>query len=176
MMDPQTGQTNPFRKPMRIVGGWRAGFVVGSFCVLMGYLYLTESVLPAFVDPVAADLGSLALVVGFWVCSARLFRGHGEPVDPPRPWWQMTHRSPASWFLALVTGATFVWGVGRVVTGGIIGPGDSRAWILLVTLQLVTSAALVSLLINSAIRLSRKSVPQNPANAPSTLARTQPDQ
>ncbi|MGO4535294.1 hypothetical protein [Leifsonia sp. 2MCAF36] len=155
-MDPQTGQTNPFRKPVRIVGGWRAGFVVVSFCVLMGYLYLTEYVLAAFIDPVAAGVGSQALVVGFWTCSARLFRGHGEPVDPPRPWWQITHRSPASWFLAVLTGAAFVWSVVQVATGGIVDPGDSLAWILLVTLQLVTSGALVSLLINSAIRLGRQ--------------------
>ncbi len=167
MVDSRAGQTNPFRTPVRIVGGWRVGFVVVSFCVLMGYSFLTEYVLAAFIDPVAAGFGSLALVVGFWACSARLFRGHGEAVERPRPWWQMTHRSPASWFLAVVTGAMLVWSVVRVATGGIIAPGDSLAWILLVTLQLVASAALVSLLTTSAIRLGRESVEQTPANAPS---------
>ncbi|MEY9850508.1 hypothetical protein ABH923_000186 [Leifsonia sp. EB41] len=166
MADPQTGRTHPFGRPVRIVGGWRAGFVVVFICVVMGYLYLTEYVVAAFIDPVAADLVAQALILGFWTCVVRLFRGRGEPVGPPRPWWQMTHRSPACWFLAVLAAAAFVWNVVWVTTGGGIVPGDPAAWVLLVVLHLVTSAALVSLLINSAIRLGRESVPQNAADEP----------
>lgn len=160
--ESQTGRTHPFRTPVRIVGGWCAGFVLVSFCVLAGYLYLTEYIAPAFIDPLAAEFGSLALIAGFWTCCARLFRGDGEPVRPPRPWWKMTHRSPASWFFAVVIGGTFVWNVVLVATGSVIRPGDSLGWILLVALRLVAGAALASLFVNSAIRLGRENVPENP--------------
>jgi hypothetical protein len=62
----------------------------------------------------------------------------------------------------VVTGASFVWNVVLVATGSVIQPGDTLGWVLLVTIRLVASAALVYLFVNSAIRLGRENVPENP--------------
>jgi hypothetical protein len=33
------------------------------------------------------------------VALARCFRGEGEPVQPPRPWWRLTARPMIGWFI-----------------------------------------------------------------------------
>lgn len=95
-------------QPLRIVGGWRAGFFVGFIALLVAYSYFLDNPLSGpIIDPVLAELGSFLIVVCFWVCAARLFRGPDEPVAPPRPWWQMTYGFHASWLLGALTGVGF---------------------------------------------------------------------
>jgi uncharacterized membrane protein YfcA len=98
-------------RPWRITSWWGklsyaliAMFGVGSGLTwLLGVLGLT-----AIASLVVSGLFDIVvLLVG-----ARIFRGRGEPVAPPRPWWQMTARQKlssnlGSW-LAVVTGVMAV--------------------------------------------------------------------
>jgi len=44
----------------------------------------------------------LPVTLAQYLLGARLFRGRGEPIDPPRAWWRMTARAPLSWVIGIV--------------------------------------------------------------------------
>lgn len=140
----------------RIVGGWRVGFVVACFALVMVYDFMFDNPLSGpSIDPVFAQLFSFIGVVGFWVCCARMFRGPQEELVPPRPWWKMTYGSPASWLLATAVGAGLIYSIVRICLGTVFSDLYSPALNVLQGVELIFNASLCALLVNSAIRIQR---------------------
>lgn len=60
--------------------------------------------------PLAAGLGGAVvgyavgtvLALGLVLVATRCFRGPGEPVEPPRPWWRATNRPAAGYVLGVL--------------------------------------------------------------------------
>lgn len=92
---------------------------------------------------------------------ARVFRGQGEPIEPPRAWWRMTARPRLSWVL----GTTFIvysllLALGQMLdTLGVTGRPFTPDWIVINLLGIAEFAAFGALYLNSAIRLRRMGVP-----------------
>ncbi|MDO9398121.1 MAG: hypothetical protein Q7T71_16370, partial [Herbiconiux sp.] len=84
----------------------------------------------------AGALGAAVAVLAFWawiVVGARLFRGDGEPVEPPRAWWRLTAAPKAGFVIAgvlllqLLVGAVTVWAMSLGATSGdLVDPGTGR--------------------------------------------------
>ena len=85
--------------PLRVMNPWhKAGFLVST---ILGGGSLASSaylVFPAEPVHVVWSVVATALVIVL----ARSFRGRGEPVDPPRPWWRLTAFPRASWWLGVL--------------------------------------------------------------------------
>lgn len=64
---------------------------------------------------------SVVFDLAILVIGARIFRGKGEPIAPPRPWWQMTARKNLSRRLGITfvvfTGLLVLWLVLSLVLG-----------------------------------------------------------
>ncbi|WP_395243900.1 hypothetical protein ACGGZK_17525 [Agromyces sp. MMS24-K17] len=73
-----------------VVGVIAAGWVLGSLLRALGA--------PGVVTLAIGQVLDLAAIL----YAARVFRGRGEPVAPPRAWWQMTAWAPAAWTIGLV--------------------------------------------------------------------------
>ena len=70
--------------------GWKLGYVIAAYVVTLAPVWIAPPLEPIrFV----ARLASTLLLLGAYLLGARIFRGKGEPVGPPRPWWQMTARA-----------------------------------------------------------------------------------
>lgn len=92
----------------------------------------------------------LAFTVALVLVPARCFRGPGEAVDPPRPWWRATNRPTAGY----VIGALYVLqGFALLVRHDADGLG--AVGVLFGVVDLVLGAYLV----RSSVRLSREGLP-----------------
>ena len=82
----------------------RTGYKVLYFmgCIAI-YVVITNVILLPLL-PAGPMRGSIQLVLGFLVVvgACRLFRGPGEDIVPPRPWWQATNRPKASIVLGIL--------------------------------------------------------------------------
>ena len=113
-------------------------------------------------------LNFLAILLG-----ARIFRGVGEDIAPPRPWWQMTARPTLSRRLGKIFVAWAVLALPAIVIGGLgIDPGGNVTSVdfpgALGTF--IFCAALAFLYLNSAVRLTRLGVlPLAPTFRPKLL-------
>lgn len=67
-------------KLLYVAGAWLVGYAVNA---LLDALHA-----PGLVSALVNACVTLASII----LGARLFRGRGEPVDPPRAWWRMTAR------------------------------------------------------------------------------------
>ncbi|MBM7829818.1 hypothetical protein JOE59_000523 [Agromyces cerinus] len=105
---------------------------------------------------VALEVVNTLVNLAAFAFAVRIFRGQGEPIDPPRAWWRMTAWPTLSRRLGILFVAFAVlmalstvlsaFGVGELPAGGSVGLGVG------VTLQF----ALVGFLyLNSAVRLAR---------------------
>jgi membrane protease YdiL (CAAX protease family) len=83
---------------MRIVRArYKALFIVGAVAAVYGLVRVLSPLPVQIVDSV----GGVASVAVFLI-GARLFRGTGEPVGPPRAWWRMTARPTLGIVLAIL--------------------------------------------------------------------------
>lgn len=106
--------------------------------------------------PVVGSLIGTPVLLGAYLLGARVFRGRGEAVAPPRPWWQMTARAKLSRRLGILFAA------GVVVL--IIGIGLDLAGVRRITVggwptsivAVVENSVLAYLYLGSAIRLGRR--------------------
>ena len=80
--------------------GYKVLYFVGCIAI---YVVITNVIfLPLL--PAGPVRGSIQLVLGFLVVvgACRLFRGPGEDIVPPRPWWRATNRPKASIVLGIL--------------------------------------------------------------------------
>lgn len=125
-------------------------YVAAAFGIgypLRALLFATGA--PTFV----ASLVDATVTIGAFVLGARLFRGDGEAVAPPRPWWRMTAWPTLSRNLGIVfafMSLSFVLVAVRVVGAAV--PIYSIVDSLIGALQF---AVLAFLYLNSAVRLTR---------------------
>lgn len=80
--------------------GYKVLYLVGCIAI---YGVITKVILLPLL-PAGPMRGSIQLVLGFLVISGacRLFRGAGEDIVPPRPWWRATNRPKASIVLGIL--------------------------------------------------------------------------
>lgn len=128
---------------MRITRPWtKTAYIVGGAVVLIAFGRLTHG-LP--------DLARIALqIVAFSVylfVAVRSFRGKFEPVAPPRPWWRLTGRPKAGFWLA-------GWQLLGVVFA-LVDPRYTLAERLVYTAQ---NLLIGGLYLNSSIQLVRRRV------------------
>lgn len=66
----------------------------------------------------------LLIVVALVIAAGRLFRGPGEPMAPPRPWWRLTGGAPSSIVWAVLFGLSAVSQLIEIVAGaqGTVSP------------------------------------------------------
>lgn len=122
--------------PLRVMNPWHK-FVVLVLMTMVNYALgaLTRSALPGLMGAVVLQVLSTVLLVAV----ARSFRGPVEPVGPPRPWWRLTARPLAAWWL----GAFYL-------LGGLVElPRHPEDWPLEVSSLLVGAAFL-----NCGVRLT----------------------
>jgi hypothetical protein len=94
--------------------------------------------------------GAAVAFAAFIGVGARLFRGDGEPVAPPRPWWRMTARPLAGFVLAALFG---VQAVSSVVTS-LVSPAGAPTGALTIVSVLAALAYL-----HSSVRLRAPAEP-----------------
>ncbi|MGH1524812.1 hypothetical protein ACRAWC_12580 [Leifsonia sp. L25] len=83
-------------RPLRVMNPWhKFGFIV---LLEVGWRVLTQ--LAQLAVPVTVvTVVSNALWPIVVIALARSFRGEGEPVQPPRPWWRLSARPRIGWFI-----------------------------------------------------------------------------
>ncbi|MFF2272849.1 hypothetical protein ACFVTX_11280 [Agromyces sp. NPDC058136] len=130
--------------------GWKLAYVVAAYLLPMpGPTATAIGVSDAWFAVISAVWTIAAVLYG-----ARVFRGRGEPVAPPRPWWQMTARPTLSrnlgLLLAVVTASSFL---GMVLElAGVVEP---RSTPVVSAVTMIEFGVLAYLYLNSAARLRR---------------------
>ncbi|MEN2741447.1 hypothetical protein ABCS02_26995 [Microbacterium sp. X-17] len=128
--------------PLRVMNPWhKFGFLVVLEVAVRAAAQLTLLGIPQTAITVVSDILWPVAVIAL----ARSFRGEGEPVQPPRPWWRLTARPMIGWFI-----------------GGFYALGELLAFVLPVRVDhyLVTAVSVVCGLflgvafLNSSIRLT----------------------
>ena len=146
-------------KLLYVIGAIGVGFVLAGLLRAWG---MQETV--ALLTTSAFDVAALLL-------GARLFRGRGEAIEPPRQWWRMTARPTLSrrlgiLFVVLAAGSVVVL---ILTAAGVYGPlpqtspGDAIAMYITAVLEYGTFAYLY---LNSAVRLKRAGAPPKPPKPP----------
>lgn len=102
---------------------------------------------------------------------ARLFRGRGEAIEPPRPWWRMTARPTLSRRLGILFAVICALGaVATVLTAAGVyarSPGVSVSQAAIGSaISVLEQAAFAFFYLNSAVRLKRVGVPPKPPKPP----------
>jgi hypothetical protein len=137
-------------KAAYVVAAYLLGFAIGS-------LLRAAELADVIVGLVAAAIDLTAILLG-----ARVFRGRGEAIEPPRRWWRMTARPTLSWVLGILFLALWVAGVLGVAsdTLGVGGAAPMAADDLALTIVvMMESGVIAALYLNSAVRLQRLGVP-----------------
>ncbi|MEF3403554.1 hypothetical protein [Agromyces sp. CCNWLW203] len=136
-------------KVLYIVVAWIVGYAIAD---LLRRLEVAPSVI-SVVD-IVVTLASFALAV-------RVFRGRGEPIDPPRAWWRMTGWRRLSLRLGSLFGAlaalSLVCLVGEI-TGAVTASYGVTGWLGL-TLQY---GVLAFFYFNSAAHMARLGIARPP--------------
>ncbi|GAA4385000.1 hypothetical protein [Agromyces bauzanensis] len=142
-------------KLLYVLGVLLAGWIVGGVVGAMGAPYLAQIIAGAITDVAGLLLG------------ARIFRGRGEPVDPPRPWWQMTARPPLSRRLGILFLVLTVMSVATMFIA-VFAPSAAApaADVPVVIVALLEYAAIAWLYLNSAVRLGLPVPPREPKFRP----------
>ena len=86
-------------KAAYVVAAYLLGFAIASL------LRATE--LPDVVVGVVTSVVDLTAIL----LGARVFRGRGEAIEPPRRWWRMTARPTLSWVLGILFLALWIAGL-----------------------------------------------------------------
>jgi len=137
----------------------KLAYVIGAYAIsvaiywslrLIGLPYLVVALVGVGVDLAAILLG------------ARVFRGRGEPVGPPRERWRMTARPRLSTVLGIVfvvSSAFMVLGLALAVLGVSVEPSDAAETIVGGAIGAVEYGLIGALYLRSAIRLRSLGVP-----------------
>ncbi|GAA1804548.1 hypothetical protein [Agromyces neolithicus] len=106
--------------------------------------------------PFVPGLVDALVTIGAFVLGARLFRGNGEAIAPPRPWWRMTAWPTLSKNLGILfafVAVSFVLIAVRVVQS------DVQVYSLVDSgIGALQFAVLAFLYLNSAVRLTRRGI------------------
>jgi hypothetical protein len=144
-----------------VVGAWVVGFSLSS---LLQALYLPYVVIDLLLG--------WALNLAVFYVGTRIFRGRGEPIEPPRPWWKMTARPTLSRRLGIL----FVFGVVCAFVLGIlsvagIDPSPREPTPLVYAIDAALFYGVLAFFyLNSAVRLKRAGVqPLEPVFRPKKL-------
>ena len=124
---------------------WKAVYIVGG--------YLAIAVITALL-PQGSGLAIITVILdAVWIYGGtRIFRGAGELVQPPRPWWRMTARPRAGFALGILV---FAPAAAVYVAYAAVEPFGSAWWLLM--LENVVWAVLY---ISSSVRLARGAAPE----------------
>jgi hypothetical protein len=142
-------------------GPFRITTVLGKTAFVLGLVVyqavVTYAILPRFRVPYdIVLLHGFAAVLLFIVIGIRVFRGRGEPVEPPRPWWKASARPTASLLLGGISSIDLVLALVILLTSGSTSVG-----IFPQVLHILSAVLTASLYLNSGIRLAvaaRKSI------------------
>lgn len=101
--------------PLRLVNaGWKLIYIVGGGILTFG-LFRLINLIPSDI----ATAWLTTVIQSAWIYYAtRIFRGPGELLNEPRPWWRMTARPTAGYVL----GAVMLLGVGSSLFGFVREP------------------------------------------------------
>ena len=152
---------NIFR--LRIV---KAEYQLLYVLVAVGLAFAINDGLSAAGVPRVVELPiALLISLSIYFYGARVFRGENEIVELPRPWWQMTAKSPLSTLLGLVFVLLTILLIGVIgvaaafiPAGAKYGPAFANQQVLIVEAWipfLLYAATLVFFYTTSSIRLSR---------------------
>lgn len=139
----------------------KLAYVVGAVVVVFAVAGLFRS---WGASEISVSLVGTALDVVALLFGARVFRGRGEAIEPPRPWWRMTARPTLSrrlGILFLVLSAVGFINLGLAAIGvpalrTTLSDGVSVSSLILGALEF---AVFTFLYLNSAVRLKRLGVP-----------------
>ena len=132
--------------PLRITQKrWKAVYIVGGYIVIA----LITALLPQ-----GTGLAIITLVLDVvWIYGgARIFRGAGELLQVPRPWWRMTARPRAGFALGILV---FVPLVASYAALAAAEPFVAAWWLLV-----LENAVWAALYISSSVRLARGAAPE----------------
>ena len=133
---------------MRIRTGWHKSlFVILLYFVSIigGYAGVAVGV-PEYIR---YEFSGAMLAFGVYV-GTRIFRGQGEEIAPPRPWWRMSARPTASFVLAAVFAVRSAFAAIAAVNAIVYGWMDLEFLALCAVDPLIFTGYL-----NSGIRLAR---------------------
>ncbi|WP_368496305.1 hypothetical protein [Herbiconiux sp. A18JL235] len=129
--------------------GYKVLYVIGAIIVIIAFGFFRQSLHLA--EWPQAVLGDLISVAAFFV-GARVFRGRGEAIAPPRAWWRTTARPTAGFVLT----AYFLMTVVYTFVTAVIDPTVTLAATVVSALSGVLLAAAY---LNSSVRLLRTPPP-----------------
>lgn len=135
-----------------VVGAYAIGLAIHWSLRLTGVPWLVVGLIGFGVDLAAILLG------------ARIFRGKGEPIEPPRAPWRMTARPRLSRVLGIlfvVFSAMLVLGLVLAALGVTAQAPDTAETIVGSVIGLVEYGLIGALYLRSAVRLRRLGVPPN---------------
>ena len=133
---------NPLRLTQK---RWKAVYILGGYVVTA----LVAGLLPL---GGGAAIITLILDVAWIYGGTRIFRGAGELLQPPRPWWRMTARPRAGFALGILV---FVPALVSYIALAATEPLVPAWWLLM-----LENAVWAALYISSSVRLSRGAAPE----------------
>lgn len=151
------------RFPLRVRSAAGKALFIGVGVVAVIALYLVLFLVDRAIGVTASDGPYRISVLVLWVLCGRCFRGPGESLDVPRPWWRMTNRFPASAVFAVlhsISLAVFLFWLGAFLFNGELRDVTDGFW-----WALISSVVLATLFISSAVNLW----PRRPAGAASAV-------
>ena len=136
---------------MRIVlKRWKFAYLAGGYVALVIIARVTDPLpLPVYY---AIDY---ALFFAYLIFAVRAFRGKDEPIEPPRPWWRLTAKPKAGFWLA----AFFAFGATAFVV-----PDPNTMPRQYEIGHLVQSFVVAVLYLNSSIQLLRRARTRAPVD------------
>ena len=145
-----------------VAGVWLIGFPLSGLLSSLG--------LPPVIVAIVAN--SLVSIAGLLIGS-RIFRGKGEPIEPPRPLWQMTARPTLSKRLGIAFAVWAILSCLTIVRAALEIAQAGGVDRLLLAIEIVLFTAVMSALyLNSASRLKRLGIgPYEPEFRPKAPAK-----
>ena len=139
------------RNPLRLTQRrWKAIYIVGGYLVI----FVVNVLLP---QGGGVAIMTLILDVVWIYGGTRIFRGAGELIQPPRPWWRMTASPRAGFVLGiLVFAPAVIFYIALVATEPFVA-----AWWLF----MLENAVWAVLYISSSVRLARGAAPEATASS-----------
>ena len=143
-------------------------YVVGA----IGVSFVLAGLLRAWgVDGILALLTTSVFDVAALLLGARVFRGVGEEIEPPRPWWRMTARPPLSrrlgiLFAVLGAGSMLVLILTAIGAYEPLPETPTSETLVIYVIGALENGTFAYLYLNSAVRLKRMGVPPRAAKQP----------
>ena len=133
--------------------GGKVGYFVAGYVGLACVAIFTAGLVNFTVGAVIY----VALFVAWATLGTRCFRGDGEPITPPRPWWKLTARPTVGWILAALLLLQSVW----ILTSSLAEPGAAGS-VLVAAVYSIAAA----LFVHSSIRLRAERTRANALASP----------